>query len=229
MCSYEDLAVEYYDPKRHPTCSNFRDASRTIVIGFVKTWLRLASSAPRWLDVGAGKSVAAEVLQDFRTPSHFLIATDESLEMLRHTPKSAKVGLVLSSAYALPFAPESLDGAIISLGDPFNKIGFWSELNQALAPGSPVCFTTPSFGWCETYRLQEGSPIDIARFSLESGDLVDVESYVYPVEHQIAIFKDAGFEILDVKTVEPNEIPGPLSSKLVATESVITGYELRRP
>src|SRR5262249_7929148 len=80
--TYDDLASEYYDCARHPTCANFREASQSLLI----PWLReMAQPEGHILEIGAGCSIVSEWLaKDKRSVARSILA-DLSLKMLRYS------------------------------------------------------------------------------------------------------------------------------------------------
>lgn len=56
--TFDVVAPEYYDPVRHPTCGNFRRASEILLA----KWLSKFEGIREVCEVGAGKSVVAELL-----------------------------------------------------------------------------------------------------------------------------------------------------------------------
>ena len=82
MGNYGDLAREYYDSVRHPTCANFREASRRLLISWLST---LALSGAHLLEVGAGASIVSEWLsRNGRILDRFIV-TDLSSKMLQYS------------------------------------------------------------------------------------------------------------------------------------------------
>ena len=81
ISTYETLAPEYYDPVRHPTCANFRYASKQII----KPWLEKLTDYRPICEVGAGKSVAAELLLEAGESTADLFLTDSSQSMLEYS------------------------------------------------------------------------------------------------------------------------------------------------
>src|SRR5258708_2843943 len=81
--TYELVALEYYDPHKHPTCANFREASA----GILRDWLaQLFPNGPgRACEVGAGRSILAELLDRQRVPLDDLLITDSSPSMLSYS------------------------------------------------------------------------------------------------------------------------------------------------
>src|SRR5580658_7644900 len=97
--SYEDVAAEYYDSERHPTCANFRGASRLLL----RTWL-VGKRNTRLCEIGAGKSVVAEILSDLGYPLGHVTLVDDSPSMLGYSKHWIRDGakLELGSSSHLP-------------------------------------------------------------------------------------------------------------------------------
>ena len=99
---YSLIADEYYDSSRHPTCWDFRTASKTLATSWCRT---LPSRSDMFLDIGAGSSVFAEVLGENRS-LHNLIILDNAPGMLAHSLRHSEKGatLVIGDATNLPIA-----------------------------------------------------------------------------------------------------------------------------
>lgn len=233
LASYEDVAPEYYDPKRHPTCANFREAS-ALLIG---RWLReFAPRAGVFCEVGAGRSLLAELTADLSLGEARLVLTDSSPSMLSYSRRWAgpNASLVVADSARLPFAAGSFDLLVSSLGDPYNDLSFWREARRTLRPGGAVFFTTPSHDWATAFRGRDrdGS----AEFELSNGESVYVPSKIYPRSAQIELIESAGLlaragrhaEVLlsDIKS-------SALSPKLLADRgadaSIVEGYLAIKP
>src|SRR3989442_58588 len=79
--TYEDLALEYYDPNLHPTSANFREASAEVL----RDWLEFVEFNGAWIcEVGAGKSLIPEFLNG-RVCLDRLILVDSSPSMLAYS------------------------------------------------------------------------------------------------------------------------------------------------
>src|SRR2546429_557442 len=104
--SYEELASEYYDPLRHPTCANFREASALIL----KKWVMAHPGQFRW-EVGAGDSVLAELLSESAPGTKGVVIADASLSMLKYSSRWTTQGalLVVSRAESLPVTDGHVD------------------------------------------------------------------------------------------------------------------------
>jgi ubiquinone/menaquinone biosynthesis C-methylase UbiE len=221
--SYASVAPEYYDAQRHPTCRNFRDASRH--------FLRDALCCLRWsglaLEVGAGDSLLGEL-----APNTFdkLILLDKSEDMLCYSRRFNDVAnLVVGDALSLPFASNTFSLIVASLGDPFNVPKFWSEVRRTLKAEAYCIFTTPSYDWASSFR--ERSPAEqngAALFELSNGEHLYLPSSVEPEPSQLEMMKDAGLSLIKKNNFGSDSIPGPHSTKILGCSNVVTGYLLQR-
>src|SRR6267154_4174739 len=129
--TYEELAQEYYDATRHPTCANFRHASAILF----RKWSSNLSSDAHWsCEIGPGRSLLAELrtLGEFSTKG--LLLVDSSASMLKHssvysTPRQI---CTIGAATALPIGHNSVDFVASFLGDPYNVPKFWHEVFRVL-------------------------------------------------------------------------------------------------
>jgi SAM-dependent methyltransferase len=148
--TYEDLAGEYYDADRHPTCANFREASGLLT----DAWLLAdAKHARTFCEVGCGKSLMAETLQ---RGSMFdrLTLIDSSHSMLGYSEpwRQHRTDLVLADVARLPLRSDTIDALLSSPGDAYNTEGLWAEVARVLALDGVALFTTPSFAWAQEFR-----------------------------------------------------------------------------
>src|SRR6266851_1243674 len=82
--SYEDVASEYYDVRLHPTCADFRIASRS----FLLKLFREQNPRGRIADVGCGHSLLSEFV------TNDLVLVDASPKMLAQNSGVAEKRLV---------------------------------------------------------------------------------------------------------------------------------------
>lgn len=228
--TYESVANEYYDEGRHPTCANFRTASQV----FVEDWLPDLARGDRMLEVGAGRSLLAELMPTFGHELRDLTLLDSSWGMLRyslalHTPRAH---LVLGDCHLSPFEDESFELVAAVLGDAYNDAGFWREIHRVLQQGGITLYTTPAFSWAVAFR-GPGSMSDAA-FSLASGPVVYLPSYILPPEEQVELIESAGLMVKEVVEIPIRRISeSRLSPKLLVSrgldEPVITGFVATRP
>lgn len=189
---YEILASEYYDSERHPTCANFRELSAT----YLASQLSGASSQERMVEVGAGRSLAAEILSS-KIALKNLVITDQSPAMLRHsahwTQQGALVQVVDARQLSVQFS--GLDVIIASLADPYNDAAFWRSAFQSLGKGGRVVCTLPAFEWAHSFRMRAALPQDVAEFLTANGSTHLVPSFVPQLARQIGMMENAGLVV----------------------------------
>ena len=230
--SYELVAREYYDSDRHPTCANFREASRIIF----RRWLTLVPNHSGVCEVGAGKSLLAELFAETKRNLSELTLVDESQTMLRYSDEWKDLGVRfhVASVFALPFATESFDVVASCLGDPYNSISFWVEVRRILKPNGICLFTTPSWEWAKTFReIADPKSIHSSVFELADGSEVSLPSHIYPEEEQIRLVESADFAVSEVSHGTISDLAGSkLSPKLVLSRgtdaNVVTGYVAKK-
>jgi SAM-dependent methyltransferase len=218
---YDALANEYYDSIRHPTCSDFREAS---LLAFDQT--RIDSSPPiSILETGAGRSVFAERPLSADCTLYLL---DESIPMLH----ASGLELLRSSqtiqgcAESLPFRSEAFDMVIAVLGDPYNNSEFWTSVSRVLKNGGSVFYTTPSFEWAMKFRQIEGGSRDHARFVTTDGKCIDTPSVIPDHRRQRQMITDAGLQVGDRIDVGAGQIARRSSKTdfLEEDEPVVTAW-----
>jgi SAM-dependent methyltransferase len=205
--SYAELAGEYYDRTRHPTCASFRAASAILL----RRALGEVSDGPA-VEVGAGDSLFAE-LRGERLGD--LLITDANAEMLRHSERWEERGarLAVAPAEALPVESASVGELVASLADPYDDEPFWREAARVLAPAGRAVVTAPSWTWAARFRADEG-PSNVAVFELRSGDRIAVPSLVRPVEAERELIERSGLRLVAVDHVSVEELPQPVAPKL---------------
>lgn len=213
--SYEDLAAEYYDPVRHPTCANFRQASRLLLEKWLPKYLPGGSAV---CEVGPGRSLVAELADQTGKAFCTMTLLDSSSAMLAYSKEFEKNGteLLVGKASSMPAESNSLNGVIACLGDPYNDSEFWQEVFRTLIPGGVCLYTTPSFEWASGFR-KSGDPSDRmhAEFLLRDGRRVLVPSMIYSDQDQAEMIQAAGLNVVVIEHVRVNQLSGPLSPKLL--------------
>ena len=229
LASYEDIASEYYDRTRHPTCANFREASARIL----RVWLqRYRAERGPICEVGAGNSLLAELLVQAGEEPRGVIISDPSPSMLEFSKKWVNRGVELSlnRAEMIPVGSGSLGLVVSSLGDPYNEPAFWDEISRCLRPGGLLFFTTPAHEWAKAFRSQNShSELMAAEFELKDGRKVLVPSWIYAVDQQVELIKNSGLEIWEVVHVPRSALQSEhLSPKLFIGHgdniNILTGY-----
>ncbi len=228
--SYQEIASEYYNALRHPTCANFREASARII----SRWLeKLETDEMQICEVGAGNSLLAELLKASNKNYKKLFITDASPAMLSYSGQwaSEKNILQLSDATDLSLPAESLDLLVASLGDPYNTPEFWEEVYRVLRMGGIAIFTTPSYKWAVSFRVKFNEEVSSADFELADGRKVSVPSYIYSPENQIELVEKNRLSVLDYTGAPLSEISSEIiSPKLLIDnldenkDSIVEGY-----
>ena len=209
---FDEIAAEYYDASRHPTCANFRFAS-TLPL---EIWLAEYRGEPL-CEVGCGKSLTAEILLQRNSSLANVLLTDDSPAMLEYSrPWTAHgVQLKLASADELPLESGSLRYLVSCLGDPYNTRSLWREVARVLAPQGGVFYSTPAHHWSQAFRQAQAA--NEAEFQLGDGRYVMIPSYIYPEAEQTRLMEEAGLRVVDISTITLGDLATqPLSSKLLA-------------
>jgi len=220
LSSYSEIATEYYDERRHPTCANFRAASAFILRTWLRSFLKRNSVI---VETGAGASVALELIQDLRVPAA-LIVSDRSPAMLNQRHEFISGTCLVSDAEQLAVRSASVDAILASLGDPYNTSTFWRECSRVLRPGGRVFFTTPSFEWARSFRNESGAPPMAAEFELADGRALFVPSLVLSPTEQVALIRSAGLNVGQERHVDCEVIPRTRRSPKLRTGAIVSGY-----
>jgi SAM-dependent methyltransferase len=194
VSSYDPIAAEYYDPAKHPTCADFRDATAALLDEFLSP---IAAAPLPCLEIGAGKSLLAEAFQARGWPIAGLTLTDASPAMLAHSN-----GWAAEGARLIPAAIEALDlpaggfrAIFACLGDPFNDADLWQNIERWLAPQGICFFSSPAHEWAARYRpaFQSGQT-GLAEF-IVNGKTLAVSSTILPQPAQTALIESAGLRV----------------------------------
>lgn len=230
---YQLVADEYYDAKLHPTCANFREASKI----FLSRWINELPNEGWLAEVGPGMSLMAELILTIKKRQiSKIILVDSSRTMLKYSLPWSITGAtpLLGDAESLPIASKSLHGIVSSLGDPYNSQAFWREAARVLIPGSVVLFTTPSFEWSNEFRASNNEQEqNSAKFVLRDGSVVNVPSYIFDTQHQVAMMVKNGFCVEQREEITVSDIKNPSISPKLRLErggdsSIVTGYLARK-
>lgn len=225
------VAEEYYIPSRHPTCDNFRAASKM----FVAAWLNHIPEGASICEVGAGKSVVAEHLIEIGVPLSHLLITDQSARMLKYSTQFCQFGASLKEADAthLPLGAESVDYLISSLGDPYNVREFWVEVARVLGSAGKAIFTTPAYTWAKHFRVNGAQAFKEAEFELIDGSRVLLPSFIYSDCEQQNMIRAVGLNIVATHNILIRNLEGErLSHKLGLDRGpdgeVVSGYLIEK-
>jgi SAM-dependent methyltransferase len=202
--SYADLAAEYYDLKRHPTCANFREASAVFLAEELSTF------SPREglvAEIGAGRSLVAELVPPAVLGQRQLALIDISCEMLAHSMSWLSAGAlgIIADAHQLPVDNGCFELIVVVLGDPFNDQEFWYEVARVLRPGGLCLFSVPAFSWAQAFRASL-SRLDLAEFVTANGETLALPSLIPPADRQQEMIKTAGLVVLRQRTITLGEI-----------------------
>lgn len=221
--TYSSVASEYYDAEFHPTCRNFRDASRL----FLREALLNLPREGWAVEVGAGASLTGEL-----GPGTFekLILLDNSEAMLSYSRRfQSFADLVIGNALALPFSDRSISLIVASLADPFNASRFWNEVHRTLKVGAHCIFTSPSHEWASSFRQKSTSEHEgAALFQLRSGKHVYLPSLVQPEDSQFEMIRRAGLSLVATSSIAADAIPQPHSPKIRGCKTIVSGFLVRR-
>ena len=173
LSTYDDVANEYYDAVRHPTCANFSELSAVFLGPRIQKY---ASAAIAILEVGAGRSIVAPFIAASGMPLSRVTLLDQSRHMLEYSTEWAWRGanLLVADAATSGLLSESFQLIVSALGDPYNEGSFWQEVSRLLSSGGVCLFTTPAPEWSERFRA--GSDPKAAEFLLANGNKVLVSS-----------------------------------------------------
>jgi len=228
--SYDDVAAEYYDRTRHPTCANFDELTMQFLYSKIPEYLGYGKKV---LEVGAGRSIAAPIMHSHHLPLENLTLLDSSPEMLRYSAQwqSAGARFLIRDARDSGLPAGTIDLLVASLGDPYNDPAFWSEVRHLLDPDGTCLFTIPAPEWAARFRTSPDT--ETAEFLLKNGRTICVPSNIPPVRVQAAMIDDAGLIILDSSSLTAEALSLPHSPKLgidadTVHEPVVRGYTISR-
>jgi hypothetical protein len=201
--SYNKVAAEYYDERLHPTCADFRAASRVLLTRLFET----AHPNGRIADIGCGCSVVAEFTTDH------LVLIDHSPEMLAHNIRKCETRVV--DVEAEPFGWSEFDWVFAILADPFNSPATWRHIARSMKAQATCVFVVPSCVWSNKFRF--GHPAErpgYARFVIGSGESIYLRSSIFRAAEQRALIERAGLSVIGVDQVLVRELPVVRSSKI---------------
>lgn len=214
--AYDEIAEEYYDPERHPTCANFEELSTKFIIAQL---FGLISDDFSILEVGAGKSVVAQFP---KAEKCMLIVLDESVPMLSHSKKLVKknVQFKIAKAHQTGLPDQSVDIIVSSLGDPYNTSSFWKEVSRLLKTGGVCLFTCPAGEWANSFRVH--GKRDEAEFVLRDGRSISVPSVCLNFDEQTTLIRSAGgLTVIESMDFRVADITGFVSPKLRGPSDIV--------
>ncbi|MGC5844080.1 class I SAM-dependent methyltransferase [Mesorhizobium abyssinicae] len=227
--SYDEIASEYYDPRRHPTCASLRELSAA----YLTPRIELASgAAKRLVEVGVGQSLLAPSWRAAGGDLGYVTLLDNSPSMLAYSADWQRLGtrLVLADAAATGLPAASVDVLISSLGDPYNSPLFWQEVSRILKPGGICHFTLPAFEWAMAFRDKEN--MSTAEFLRADGVKLLLPSPVLNELDQRRMFATAGLRLVDEEALTRQALTSRPAPKLMCVPvdvPAVRGYSLQRP
>ena len=211
--SYEDVALEYYDARLHPTCADFRAASRL----FLEKLFREQNPGGRIADIGCGRSLLSEFVSDH------LVLVDGSPRMLAQNLGVAEKRL--ANLEKSSFAQSEFDWIFAILADPFNSKAAWANISSALKRGGRCVFIVPSYQWVSKFRSSvEDERTGFARFLRENDAPIFLPSMVYPPQQQAALIESVGMRVTSFQQVfarELQQISSPKISGVLASDDAL--------
>lgn len=231
VSTYDDVAAEYYNSLRHPTCANFSELSNIYLTPRVRKYL---SKFTAILEVGAGRSTVAPIMHRDGVALERLTLLDKSAGMLAYSREWSKYGLPapLIADACRSELPSGNFGLIVSaLGDPYNCPSFWQEVARLLEPGGICLFTTPAAEW--SMRFREPHARAYAEFVVAGGYTVLVPSKVPPLDRQVRMIAEPGLQVVEVVSLSAEDLTGVRSPKLLVNEitkrlSIVRGFAAQR-
>ena len=228
LATYDDIAREYYDPARHPTCASLRQLSSNYLVPRLGL---LAGDEGLILEVGVGRSTAAPAWHALGFDPKALLLQDSSPEMLSYSVEWEKAGsrLAVAEADATGLPDSSADVIVASLGDPYNTSSFWREVARVLRPGGVCHFTTPAHEWARRFRSPEARAV--AEFVRADGSVLFMPSPVYTDQEQGELFSAAGLRLVDSGSLTLEDLVSAPAPKLLCVsngEPVVRGYSVQR-
>lgn len=228
LSQYEDLADEYYDRARHPTCWSMRELSALAHVPILRRGLPATGTL---VEVGAGLSMLAPEAAEQGSLDR-VVLLDSSPTMLGHSncwiERGARGLVAPAEATGLPDRSSAL--ILSSLGDPYNDAAFWREVARLLVPGGQCLFTTPSFEWASAFRRPEGT--GAAEFLTRAGMRMDMPSHVLDRDDQIRLIEAAKLEVASFQSFGTGQLRGEVAPKLLCVSPstpIIWAYSVRAP
>jgi SAM-dependent methyltransferase len=232
ISTYDDVASDYYDPIRHPTCANFAELSNAFLVPRIH---RYAAVDMNILEVGAGRSTVAPALHKQGLPLTQLNLLDQSDRMLAHSQEWERSGarLLIGNACRTELPAEHFKLIVSALGDPYNCPTFWREVARLLELGGVCLFTSPATEWAVRFRAADAEAQAHAEFVVADGSTLLVPSKIQPLDRQVRMVEDAGLHVVDVDGLSAEELLDVPSPKLLLDERtrrlpIVRGFTVQR-
>lgn len=228
VASYQDVAFEYYDGARHPTCRDLRELSMRFLVPRLRMRMPVTGSL---VEIGPGLSALAPEASATGALSR-VILVDNSTGMLSYSRRWTSGGArsIIASADATGLASRTASLIVCSLGDPYNSPLFWREVMRILEPGGACLFTTPSFEWASRFR-QDGER-DLAEFVRADGARLSMPSYVSDGADQVRMIEAAGLVVEERQGLGIEALDTEPAPKLLCVEPgtpIVAAYVVRAP
>lgn len=225
---YDEIAEEYYDSERHPTCASLRELSLTFLTPKI---LQLQGVEQSLVEVGTGCSLLAPNWLARGGLASNLMLIDSSPAMLAHSTEWILKGVKseVADASSIPVPDASVDVLVSSLGDPYNTAAFWLEVARVLRRGGIALFTTPSSEWASSFRPP--NEIESAEFVRRDGAILMLPSHVPSEAAQLQMFSNAGLTLREVQSLTAGDLASPPAPKLLCVASgvpLLRGFTLVR-
>lgn len=233
ISEYDAIAEEYYNSECHPTCANFRYLS----IEFIKNHFENNDCKfRRCLEVGAGRSVLAELKKLGNNCFDHITIMDKNKKMLKNSNQlenyyNNKLITDIENTKSIKnLNLEKFDLIVAILADPYNSSGMWESIKSIIAENGLVLFTTPSYEWAQMFRKDQQSELyEVAEFRTQEGKTLYVRSVVLNEENQVILCNQSGFKVSSISRLTVNSIVDQtLSPKLRSAQDqdipVVTGY-----
>jgi SAM-dependent methyltransferase len=228
--TYDDIADEYYDAGRHPTCANFFELSRAYIVNHLGADT-LANKTI--LEVGCGRSIVAPMLSGREKRLENLTLLDASPRMLHHSKNWEAYGakLVVADARNTGLPSLHFDIIVSSLGDPYNVLDFWAEIERVLSSDGFCLFTTPAQEWASRFRPR--GELNRAEFLRADGTVIHMPSEIPPIDEQARILRSRNLRITQEQSFPANSLSQPPSPKLLVTRGtaqapIVRGFRIAR-
>lgn len=228
--TYNEIANEYYDFEKHPTCGAFDELTTT----FLESYFGALDIKKKTIcEVGAGRSKVAQVLSSNLDHLSSICLMDSSAKMLDWSKLSVhpKIEYQISEASDMHRFGNKYDIIVANLGDPYNTLDFWQSVSKALASDGRCVFTTPSYRWSDSFRKSSSREIENrALFELADGSSYFVPSFVYDRANQEQMFQKASLKLISYQplSVDMLKIIPSKIKHLKLSDPLIECYELER-
>ncbi|MFK4540372.1 SAM-dependent methyltransferase [Bradyrhizobium ottawaense] len=197
------MALEYYNPDLHPTCADFRVASRL----FLESFFGEHKPTGRIADVGCGLSI----VRDFVDRN--LVLIDSSAQMLAKNLGSVEKRLL--NVEEQSFGDAEFDWVFAILADPFNSIAVWRNIRSALKDGGRCIFVVPSYRWALNFRAHSSDERKgFACFRKADNSFVYLRSTILSPADQVELIEFAGLRFVNAVHVLMGELPEIKSPKI---------------